>query len=91
MINGKFSFALCWNNDKYKFLVKTEWNYFTAEQSTKHYFKISKHQGYQELKSYVEDCIKHLLRDIKTDDTIEVRWLGTNTLNELKQKELCQI
>jgi hypothetical protein len=23
--------------------------------------------------------------------TIEVRWLGTNTLNELKQKELCQI
>lgn len=87
-INGKFSFQLAFNNPKFKFLIREELNYFTGTKPIKHHFKITKHQGYLELKQYVEDCLNSILKEY--DGEITVEWIQTKAFNEIYLKHAQQ-
>jgi hypothetical protein len=75
-INGKFSFLLAWDNPKFKFLVRDDMNYLSGERTIKYHFKLTKHQGYLELKQYIEDCLDSILKD--HDGEITVEWIDSN-------------
>lgn len=86
-INGKFSFHLPFSNPKFKFLTTESYSYFTNESTTKNYFKLSKYQGYYELKEYIVDCLHHMLEKFEgMGIVIKVEWIKSKEYLEIKER-----
>jgi hypothetical protein len=89
---GLGRFSMNFYDERFKFLKNEDYSHFSNRTSTRYHFKMSKHQGLQELIEYVEIaframCNKYESEGVTLPKVLTMMWEETSPIRELQIKQ----